>query len=753
MRLLRVTSVRGGGGVMRRCGFGLGSSGWLKRMIVVILVVAFPGLVQAALLPATADPHPGKLNLPVQVVGSAAGLPHLVQPEVTQADEVGPVKPAGKGDRPKGALPVEERFDDSETVVAPAPISRIAKKVKKRTVPLSRKWSETKGSAPSVPATNPSASAPLARSSSVVTSMRSGGREVGISLADASSLLTEPVFVDGSPADKALVGTLTPLLIGYGTAPDGGVDYYFLLCDAPPETATNCWESGQQMENSWKVPSGLLQWDKQYYWQVYLINRVSTEISTSPVRTFTTGVREPTITSQLAIPGVNGQEFHQLAGNYTTQWTDATVATVGPALSVVRWYNSLDPRADGIFGAGWTSRWDMKIVPENSGTSLLVTYPDGRQLRFASKSGGVYEPPPGMYATLASVSGGGWRLMDKSATSYHFNASGRLTKVTDNRGRSQDLTYGADGKLATVTGVGGRKLTFTWNGSRVASVSTDPVDGAPLTWNYTYTGENLTKVCAPTTECTSYAYGSGSQYRTRVLDSDPVGYWRLNETSGTSAKDLGWGGAVATYSSVTLGQAGALAGTTDTAVSTTAGSVKLPGNVLARLSTQLSFETWFKTTTNGMVLSAASTVSSGLPNQPVIYVGTDGKLRAQFLERPETGQQTWTPILPITSSTAVNNGAWHHAVLTVNGTSETLYLDARRWAPSRAISSMHGRRTRQPATGRWARGRVRGRPRRRQRRARSPSRARWTRSPSTTGRSPPLRCSPTSPEGRRSRAS
>ncbi|WP_167530712.1 LamG-like jellyroll fold domain-containing protein [Microbispora hainanensis] len=637
-------------------------------MAVLFAVMAFPGLMQLTVLPAMADPQPVTLALPVQSSRSAAGLPHLVKPETTQASEAGPVKAGGKGKRPKGALPVEERSVDGGEAIAPASVSRIADRVKKRSEPERRSWWETKRPASS-PAPSPSASTSPASGAS----LRSGGRESGNSLAASSSALTAPMFVDGSPADKALVGTLTPLLIAYGTAPDGGVDYWFLLCDAPPETATNCWESGQQMENSWKVPSGRLQWDKQYYWQVYLINRVSTEISTSPVRTFTTGVREPSITSQLATPGVNGQEFHQLAGNYTTQWTDASVATAGPALSVVRWYNSLDPRSDGFFGTGWTSRWDMKIVSENAGTSLLVTYPDGRQLRFASKSGGTYEPPAGMYATLASVSGGGWRLMDKSATSYYFNAAGRLTKVTDNRGRSQDLTYGADGKLAAVTGVGGRKLTFTWNGSRVASVSTDPVNGAPLTWTYTYTGDNLTKVCAPTTECTSYAYDSGSQYRTRVLDSDPVGYWRLNEASGTSAKDLGWGGVAATYSSVTLGQAGALAGTADTAVSMTAGSVKLPGNVLARLSTQLSFETWFKTTTNGMVLSADSMVSGGLPNRPVIYVGTDGKLRAQFLERPEMGQPT--PILPITSSTAVNNGAWHHVVLTVGGTSETLYLD------------------------------------------------------------------------------
>ncbi|GIH27983.1 hypothetical protein Aph01nite_62930 [Acrocarpospora phusangensis] len=529
--------------------------------------------------------------------------------------------------------------------IDPVPVSRIRDRVKKTLKPP-RHWWEAKF---------PHLAAPQ------------------VTAAAEASLLAPPTFVDGAPADFAAVGTLTPLMIAFATNPSGGVDYWFLVCDGPPTSATNCWESGQQSANSWKVPSGRLQWDKQYYWQVFMINRVTTESFVSPVRTFTTAVRDTKITSQLATPGVNGQEFHQLAGNYTAQFTDATVATAGPTMSVARWYNSLDPRTDGIFGSGWTARWDMKIAVEDSGATLLVTYPDGRQLRFGAKGDGSYEPPAGMYATLATVSGGGWRLMDKDATSYHFDSSGRLLRITDNRGRTQTLTYGGDGKLSTVTGVGGRKLTLTWNGNRVATISTDAVNGAPLTWAYTYTGDNLTRVCPPTSECVNYAYGTGSQYRTRVLDSDPVSYWRLNETSGTVAGDLGWAGNPATYTSATLAQAGALAGTLDTAVSMTAGHVRLPANTLARLSTFLSFEVWFKTTQNGVLLSAASTATSNVPRQPVIYVGNDGKLRAQYLERPETGGPS--PILPITSAAAVNNGQWHHAVLTVNGTSETLYLD------------------------------------------------------------------------------
>jgi YD repeat-containing protein len=209
----------------------------------------------------------------------------------------------------------------------------------------------------------------------------------------------------------------------------------------------------------------------------------------------------------------------------------------------------------------------MKVAEEVRGTatSALVTYPDGRQLRFRENADGTFQSPPGMHATFGKQSGGGWRLMDKAATTYLFDVTGRLTKITDQRGRSSELTYGSDGKLAKVSGVGGRSVTFTWQDGHVGTVSSDPVDGKALTWTYSYDGDRLSQVCAPVTapNCTTYEYGGGSLYRSSVLDSDPFGYWRLGEATG-KAIDLGWGAGDATYDSTAKrAQPDALAGTSD----------------------------------------------------------------------------------------------------------------------------------------------------------------------------------------------
>src|SRR5207248_11357459 len=105
-----------------------------------------------------------------------------------------------------------------------------------------------------------------------------------------------------------------------------------------------------------------------------------------------------------------------------------------------------------------------------------------------------------------------------------------LTTITDADGRTETLTYAADGTLTTITNsASARSLHLIWGGSHVAQVSTDPVaaGAAPLTWTYSYTGDSLVKVCPPTssTQCTSYSYtsgsASGSHYRSMVLDANP----------------------------------------------------------------------------------------------------------------------------------------------------------------------------------------------------------------------------------------
>ncbi|MFF4990180.1 polymorphic toxin-type HINT domain-containing protein [Streptosporangium saharense] len=621
--------------------------------------------MQINALPATAFPasFPAQTpETPDQVWGSAEGLPHLVDTKVTQ-----PKDAISRGTR-KTAAPSKTRG-----------------KRPPKGLPLDRRSFST------------------ARKQTRQSNQKSTGS--GVLLPDAKkSLSLSGIWITSYyPEDQAQVSTLTPELRAYGYNTGighGPYEYRYKVCPLSDEGEVGTCEVSDWLywiEPRWTVPTGVLEWGKPYTWEVSVRDTGTGEVGTVDDLTFTTGVRQPLVGSQLAARGVNGQEFHQFAGNYTTTFTDASIATVGPPLSVVRSYNSLDPRSDGMFGAGWSTRFDMRIQPEDSGSrTLLVTYPDGRKLRFAEKptsppSGGTifFQAPPGIHATLATVTGGGWRLMDKSSTSYLFDAQGRLTTVTDNRGRAQTLTYGTGGKLTKVTATGGRSLTFAWTGERVTTVTTDPVDGQSLTWTYVYDGQRLSQVCSPTTapNCTTYNYANGSRYRETVLDDRPVGYWRM----GDVRSEGGWEGgpyncfpdetnllgcAVIPEQGMETGKPGALSGTSNAAANflgnTAEAGIEQP-DLLPKLGPSVSVESWFKTTQSGFIFWAGhnprgwADPEEGMPG---LYVGVDGKLRGQLLSAGD-----WGGYDPVNSQRVVNNGQWHYAVITADSSVTKLYVD------------------------------------------------------------------------------
>ncbi|MFC6086848.1 LamG-like jellyroll fold domain-containing protein [Sphaerisporangium aureirubrum] len=677
-------------------------------MTVVLLCV---GLDTPYVRAATESAVP--IETPRQWSGSAAGLPHLVPSEVTRA-RGNAFLPVGMDKRPKGALPLEVRHqmlkEPAKGGLEPPPSKGPA--AARSSSPSGAELSEGECHYPRWASTVPYSTGRIVSYFNVTQGMTEPHDFEATRNSQGSPPLTTtawrdlgpcyvapepepPTFYSFWPGDDALVGSLAPALGTWASsATSRQVLYAFQVCSGsgPSGSWDWCEGSGWTSRGTWDVPTGRLRWGGKYWWSVTAEDTSNGLTDTSPWMTFTPQPEQPVINSLLA-SGSGGREFNHVVGNYTQTVTDASVSVVGPPLTATRTYNSLDPRADGMFGAGWSTRWDMRVVDEPHTQTLLVTYPDGSQMRFGASGGGDYVPPQGTYATLATVSGGGWRLMDKSSTTYLFDAQGRLVRVTDNRGRAQDLVYGSGGKLTRVTATGGRSLTFTWNGAHVSGVSTDPVNGTPLTWSYTHDGDKLVKVCGPASAgaCTDYQYGAASRYSTSVLNSVPQGYWRLNEpTGGQGAKvagGLGWllGSGDANFSSgafdAVLGVPGAPAGSPDTAVefrgtSASSSHVTLPHAAVSGRGSHLSVEAWVKTTGSGVVLGHSNSSDSVPDNYtPLLYIGTDGRLRGQFWN----GQAA-----PITSAGPVNNGQWHHVALTGDGGTQTLYLDGT------AVGSLNG---------------------------------------------------------------
>ncbi|MFI6575367.1 DNRLRE domain-containing protein [Nocardiopsis sp. NPDC050513] len=482
-----------------------------------------------------------------------------------------------------------------------------------------------------------------------------------------------PQLLDFSPRDGARVATLTPEFTALGRNndawPTDGMEFWFNFCDGEwPDW--ECVDSGWQTETSWQLPNGLMEWGDQYWWNVFV--RDSSQTVESGWLRLIADPDQPAVTSNLSGSDPDGHgTVNALIGNFTQTVTDAVVPTVGPPLSITRTYNSSDPRQDAIFGAGWSTRFDMDLVPDVDGTgNVVLTYPDGRQHRFARNADGSFTPPSGMHAVLAETATG-WQLMDKASTSYVFDDAGRLLEVTDHRGRSQTITYDSSGDISTVTSDGGRSLEFTWQDGHVTAVTAQGGDETSAQWTYAYDGQRLTEACNPELECTTYTYTAGSHYSAAAMDSNPYGYWRFEESSGDTAANKvpsQLGGEAASIVGSALGADGALAGATSNALAAGSGAyAELPTSILHSVGARITVEAWFSTTQQGTVIGALDKPTDPDQRTQLVYVGNDGKLRAQF----------WTAggVAPITTEQAVNDGQWHHVALTSDGTSQTLYLD------------------------------------------------------------------------------
>ena len=500
------------------------------------------------------------------------------------------------------------------------------------------------------------------------------------------------------PPNNYNVPTLTPDLIASGSDADNwpftSLQYKFALFNA----------AGTQIDGTpspvssddWTVPAGDLAWGQTYHWTVQAYD--GDLYSPSPQQYyFTTAVPQPLVTSQLS-QNPSGPGFNAQTGNWTTSATDAQVSTVGPALEITRDYNSSDPRISGAFGAGWSSALDMKVsAGENGGTGAtatqVVTYPDGEEVGFGlNPDGQTYSPPSGRYATLAPVTAGGFTLTDKNDTVYTFTQAlstgvWGITSITDALQRTETFTDNGSGQVTGVTSASGRSLTVNWttpSGAaypHVASVVTpDATAGnasTAQTWTYQYAADKLSAACPPAsaTACTAYTYTAGSDYPVAVRDSGPQSYWRLDETSGSTAASsvlANEGLDNATYSGTTLGQdTGPLAGSAAKAATFTGSSyVTLPANLVSAASYQ-TISLWFKTSAAGGVLwSSSAAAPAGTTTgsfSPELYVGSDGKLVGAFWDGNASDVMT--------SPSAVNNGQWHNAVLAGTNSGEWLYLD------------------------------------------------------------------------------
>jgi len=162
--------------------------------------------------------------------------------------------------------------------------------------------------------------------------------------------------------------------------------------------------------------------------------------------------------------------------------------------------------------------------------------------------------------------------------------------------------------------------------------------------------------------------GASSTYASTVLGDAPIVYYRLGDPSGSLAADSSGNGAVANYNgSYALGSPGALVNDADTAYAPANGAemqfkvgTGLPSGNSAR-----SMDVWFKTTGSGVLIGYGS--NPGYTTRQTFQLAVTGNYQLQLVVGSD--DKTFTSNYPI------ENGAWHYAAVTYDGTTLTVYLD------------------------------------------------------------------------------
>lgn len=221
-----------------------------------------------------------------------------------------------------------------------------------------------------------------------------------------------------------------------------------------------------------------------------------------------------------------GNPCNAATGNKYEHETD--YASAGPsALSLQRYYNSASAPA-GLFGK-WRSNYDGRVITSPMGAtdpdyyrfpdahlnkylmyeqpllrSVALERPDGKSFWFTQWSGMIWTTDPDVPGTFTST-GSGWAYTLRDGTVETYDSLGRLQRITNRTGLSQNLSYDPNsGRLVSVTDAFGHALIFGYDltTGQLATL-TSPVG---QTTRYTYIGTNLARVDYPNGTAKLYHY-------------------------------------------------------------------------------------------------------------------------------------------------------------------------------------------------------------------------------------------------------
>jgi RHS repeat-associated protein len=189
-------------------------------------------------------------------------------------------------------------------------------------------------------------------------------------------------------------------------------------------------------------------------------------------------------------------------GDFWHTFVDAAVPARGLPLGMQRTYDLVNSQTDSRFGFGWHDSLDMRVT--RSSGRAVVTQENGSVLTYTEQPDGSWASADHVLAAFACAPGGECTLTRaESGVQYVFAAAGMLTGIRSMAGEGLQLGYDGDGRLASISHGGAGRITFTWSGSHISSL-TDPA-GRTTRYGYDASGD-LTTVTLPGGARWTFAY-------------------------------------------------------------------------------------------------------------------------------------------------------------------------------------------------------------------------------------------------------
>lgn len=348
-----------------------------------------------------------------------------------------------------------------------------------------------------------------------------------------------------------------------------------------------------------------------------------------------------------------------VAGDTSTTFGNAVTASTANAVNAPNtftaqaWIKTTTTSGGKILGfgnkqTGGSTSYDRHIYMDNAGRIFFGVYPGS--VAIVNSDAGYNDGQ--WHQVTASLGAGGMKLF------IDGRLVGSRTDVTTGQPFSGYWRLGGD----NIGGWPNQPASSSFNGT-IDEVALYPTEltRAVIDAQWVASGRTSTFPAAPADPYGAAVYNDGAQL-----------YWRLGESTGTTAADSSSNGdQTGSYQGgFTRGVSGALAGVANTATTYNGSDGATVGTRSFVNPTNYSEEAWFKTTTTsgGKIIGFGSSNSGRSSNYDRhVYMEADGRLTFG----------TWTGVANTISTTkTLNDGKWHQVVATQSSTDGMkLYVD------------------------------------------------------------------------------